>query len=353
MNDKNLFYLHQALDLAKIRRGFCAPNPSVGCVIVRDNEVLATGYHFEAGDPHAEVDALKKIDFSAQGATVYVTLEPCCHQGRTPPCTDSLIKANVKRVVYAYRDPNPVVTGKSEALLKQAGIECEYISVPEIEEFYKSYHHWHQTKRPFVTAKLAVTLDGKIAGVNGEPIKITGADINEFTHQCRKNTDAILTTAKTIIQDNPKLNARIHNSLIPKALYILDTHLSMPLTVQVFETSKSITIFHGPVVTKERQMALSALGARLLAVDLVEEQLNLCKIIDQIGEDGMHDLWVEAGSRCFNSFVANRLANRALIYIAPWVLGDGVLGFSWNMDFRAARVNWQKFDQDVLCEIHW
>lgn len=371
--NRDLVYLSQALELAKIRRGFCAPNPSVGAVIVRDNQVLATGYHFAAGHPHAEVDALKKINNEAEGATIYVTLEPCCHVGKTPPCTDALIKAGIKRVIYGYRDPNPIVAGKGEAKLLAAGIECQSIQLPEIDTFYQSYRHWLQTHKPFVTAKIAMTLDGKIADINGQPIQITGALLGQLTHQSRKESDAILTTVKTIIYDNPQLNVRQQNEVISKPLYLLDSQLNLPLKARIFNTTQSITVFHSETASIERKKALTSLNVRCIAVNedaLISAAaehnpnqgrnepkstlLNLNQVIEFIGKDGIHNLWVEAGGHCFRSFFQQSLLQKALIYISPWAMGAGLSAFSGQtLDFRKGKINWQPYGQDILCEIHW
>jgi diaminohydroxyphosphoribosylaminopyrimidine deaminase/5-amino-6-(5-phosphoribosylamino)uracil reductase len=147
-------YLKQALQLAEIRRGFCAPNPSVGAVVVKNNKVISTGFHFASGAPHAEVDALNKCGDEARGATIYVTLEPCCHWGKTPPCTQLLIDRGIKTVIYGLSDPNPLVAGKGHANLEAANISCEQYTVPEISAFYASYYYWHKTGLPWVTAKI-------------------------------------------------------------------------------------------------------------------------------------------------------------------------------------------------------
>lgn len=347
-------YLQQALDLAKIRRGFCAPNPSVGAVIVKNGEVIATGYHFAAGQPHAEIDALKKINNQAHDATIYVTLEPCCHFGKTPPCTEAIIKSGIKHVIYAYRDPNPVVAGKGEAALLAANIECQQVSLPEIDQFYKSYTYWQQTKKPFITAKIALTLDGKIAGKNNRPIPITEAPLNQYTHLNRKNSDAILTTAKTIIQDDPQLNARYQNETIPKPIYILDSQLTLPLTAQIFETAKSLTLFHAKNPSKDRLQALEALKVRCIPIDTNDSGLRLDQVIDFIGKDGIQDLWIEAGGQCFTTFADQNLLQKALIYIAPQAIGpEGLSAFNAPFDFRTEQIQWQQFGNDVLCEIHW
>jgi diaminohydroxyphosphoribosylaminopyrimidine deaminase/5-amino-6-(5-phosphoribosylamino)uracil reductase len=346
------YYLSLALEQAKQYRGFCAPNPAVGAIIVSEaGELLATGSHKGPGLPHAEIDALSKLEYSTLNATIYVTLEPCCHYGRTPPCTEALIQSGIKRVVYAYRDPNPIVAGNGELALQAAGLLCEHISLSEINDFYKSYHSWHITNKPTITAKIALTLDGKIADENSQPIKITGDQMNAYTHHQRRVHDAILTTAKTIEADNPQLNVRSQNEVFRKPLYVLDTLLTIPLNSKVFTSTKSITLFHSELAPKANKEKLIALGARCIEVKLHLEKLDLTEIVAQIGKDGIHDLWIEAGGKCFSAFVSQQLVHRALIYIAPHSIGDGLSAF--QSDFVAMLLkqekHWEQIGQDVLC----
>lgn len=348
---KTHHYLEQALELAKIRRGFCAPNPSVGAVVVKDNQTIATGYHFAAGHPHAEVEALNKINDVAKDATLYVTLEPCCHrEKKTPPCTDLIIERGIKKVIYAFRDPNPFVAGLGEKTLRDAGIECMQIALPEIDAFYQSYQYWWQTKKPFITAKLAISLDGKIAGANGERISITGAAAQQFTHQQRKQADAILTTAKTIHADNPLLNVRLDNSEYKKPIYILDSELNIPLDAKIFSTAKNITIFH------KKNISSKKINARLIAVDHDDSNLNLTEIIGIIGGDGIHDLWIEAGGNCFSAFTQKHLLHHAFIYVAPKTLGTNAqpaFSTKQNLFKEVKKTSWQSLGDDVACEMWW
>ena len=346
------FYLIQALELAKLRRGFCAPNPAVGAIIILDNQILATGYHFAAGSPHAELDALQKLNQKALGATIYSTLEPCCHWGRTPPCTEALIQAGIKRVVYAYRDPNPIVNGKSTALLHEKGILCQYITVPEIDEFYESYSYWHRYKKPFVTAKIALSLDGKIAGPSGEPIAITGHELQRLTHSFRKKADAILTTVKTIHCDNPQLNIREANQpVIAKPIYILDSQLQLSPTMNIFKTAKSLTVFYEEDSQKQLQKLID-LNVRCIKI---KTGRNLKEVIELIGQDGIHDLWVEAGGKCFSALITQKLIQRALIYMAPCWIGDGQSAFdsTFSFDLADCKIHWQPVGKDALCDIRW
>ncbi len=346
-------FLLQALDLAKIRRGFCAPNPSVGAVIVSETgEVLATGYHLGAGHPHAEADALKKLNGKAPNATIYITLEPCCHFGRTPPCTDAIIQSGIKHVVYGFTDPNPIVSGKSKAILAKANISAEHIAIPEITAFYESYHHWHRTQKPFITAKIALSLNGKIAGENGEPIQFTGPELKEMTYVCRKQSDAILTTAKTIICDDPQMNVR-GAEVIAKPLYILDRELKLPLHAKIFGTAKSITVFHAENAPETQLKKLNEKNVRCIAIDTEQNQLNLTAIIKQIGKDGVHDLWVEAGGACFSALVKQKLAQKLLLYLAPRWIPSGLTAFDKDffLDMSSTTISWQQIGNDAMCQI--
>jgi diaminohydroxyphosphoribosylaminopyrimidine deaminase/5-amino-6-(5-phosphoribosylamino)uracil reductase len=352
----DVIYLRKALELAKIHRGFCAPNPSVGAVIVRAGLVVAAGYHTGPGNAHAELDALRKLpENGARGATIYISLEPCCHFGRTPPCTDAIKKSGISRVVYGFRDPNPLVAGKGEATLNAAGIVCEHIHLSEINNFYNSYQHWHTTKKPFITAKIALSLDGKIAGKNSVPVKITGEPLNELTHYSRKKSDAILTTILTVLQDDPQLNVRSNGQIYAKPLYVLDSQLRMPLSAKVFSTTKSISLFHAKHADPTRIAALTEIGARCTAVDHHANGLDLAQVIEHIGEDGIHDLWIEAGGKCFAAFSSQRLLQRAIIYIGSTWIGNGKSAFDDNFSFNAlqsSNLRWLQFGRDVMCEIN-
>lgn len=352
MNDADLIYLHSALTLAKIQRGFCAPNPSVGAVIVKNNKVIATGFHKGPGSPHAEIAALKKLSAEdAAGSTIYVTLEPCCHYGRTPPCTSSIISAKINRVIYAYSDSNPVVKGNGEKALLDAGIECEKFDVPEINSFYESYSYWHKTKKPFITAKIALTLDGKIASVSGKPLLITGESLKDFTHYSRRINDAILTTATTILQDDPQLNVR-EEEVVAKPIYILDRNLRINSTAKIFSTAKSVTIFYSRNIS-DIINKIDHPNVMYVPISEAHDYLDLDEVISFIGNEGVHDLWVEAGGRFFSSLVSKLLIQIAYIYVAPKWLGKGTPAFSSDIHFDLTTydVQWHQFGKDVVCEV--
>lgn len=346
-------YLNQALTLAELRRGFCAPNPAVGAVVVKEGKIIGQGSHWQAGSPHAEVVALAELSQEeSHQADVYVTLEPCCHFGKTPPCTELLIKRGVRAVYFGFADPNPQVAGKGQAQLRAAGIICEQIASPEIEAFYQSYAYWTKTSRPWVTAKIAVSLDGKIAAAQGKPLAITGPELQQYTHQQRRRSDAILSTARTIACDNPQLNVRLGETL-SKPVYLLDSRLSLALDARIWQTSAKLTLFHGEEIDAQRKKILEESGAICIQISQKCGKLSLIEILDYLGKEGIQDLWVEAGGRCFQAFVKENLVQRALFYIAPKCLGESAYNaFSQEMLLaQGKKVKWWSSGEDGVCEV--
>jgi len=342
-------YLQQALMLAQQRRGFCAPNPSVGALIVKENRIITSGNHAQAGAAHAEVAALEQAQELVTGATLYITLEPCCHWGRTPPCVEAIIENKLGRVVYAYKDPNPLVAGMGAKALEEAGIRCEHVSLTQIDDFYASYAHWQKTQTPFVTAKLALSLDGKIAGPQGEAVSITGEKAQQFTHQQRLISDAILTTAKTVNNDDPQFNVRLDGEVLKKPVYILDRNLILKSDLKIWETAISVTVFYDA-----QKQAPESDSVRYIPIETRAGLLNLDSVIKKIGEDGVHDLWVEAGGQCFQQLVENNLVHQAYVYVAAKVLGtDALPAFTGNTKLfeTAKEITWQACNNDAICHI--
>lgn len=352
------YFLHKALELAKIRQGFCFPNPSVGALLVNQGEIVGQGFHLGAGHAHAEIVALEQAGQRAKGATLYVTLEPCCHTGRTPPCTEALIKAGISKVYYAYCDPNPIINGRGEQALTKSGIACQYLPLEEVDMLYRAYRFWHQFKLPWVTLKLAISLDGKIANKDGRPVTLTGPDLKIFTYQGRKAADGILTTIRTIINDDPALNVRLDGNIFSKPLFILDSELQLPVTAQVLQTCSKVTVFYNQKKASQRQLeTLEHHNVECVAIsDDNNGYLSLKNILYFIGERGLHTLWVEAGGRCFESFIKEKLAQQVYLYIAPQFLGHGKLDAiqkTLKLVQDNAQVCWKNVGQDGVCEISW
>lgn len=350
-------YLTRALELAKTRQGATGSNPAVGAVIVKDDLILAEGYHWGTGHPHAEIEAFAKLTpQQLEGATLYVTLEPCCHFGRTPPCVEAIAKHKIAAVYYGYQDPNPKVAGKGAQFLQNQAISCTHIPLAAITVFYKSYQHWWTTQKPFVIAKLAITLDAKIAHPAGQPATITSQDANNLTHRLRKRANAILTTAKTIIADNPQLNVRLPHQTIAKPIYIIDRHLSTPINAKIFTTAEKLTFFYQSSLPPEKLKPFQDQNAHCIPIEAHNHQLSLTTILTEIGKQGCHELFIEAGGHLFQSLITAHLVNQALIWIAPKLLGpQAIPAFPLKEDIfiAAKKVKWEIFDKDILCKIEY
>lgn len=349
-------YCLQALAQAMHAQGSTAPNPAVGAVVVRADKIIASGYHQGPGCFHAERVALNQLsNDEARGSCVYVTLEPCCHYGRTPPCTDILIEKQVAKVVYCFSDPNPAVAGKSEKILQAAGISVEKHEHVEVNNFYESYAHWWRTGKPWVNAKLAISLDNKTAHIGGRPAILTGQQTNHFTHEKRHAADLILTTIDTVLADNPKLNARIGPNTYPKTVAIIDRNLQLPLDAIVIETAKKIILFFDKAQCLDPSTHPLAAQTNIQLIGLAcdnKQHFILADLVHYLGEQGYHQVWVEAGARFFEALLTASLVNRAYLYIAPILLGvsamPGLQGLSnWLQQVR--QVNWQtSVGQDAI-----
>ena len=328
--ETNQQMLQDALKLAAAYKGCTAPNPAVGAIVVKDGKVVGVGAHKRAGTAHAEVNALAQAGTKAQDATLYVTLEPCCHQGKTPPCTTAIIAAGINRVVYGYQDPNPLMQGQGINKLQQASIACEYHPLREINDFYRSYAYWQQHKTPWLSAKIAVSADNKIAGKGGERVTISGKECNGFTHQQRKQVDAILSTVVTINNDDPQLNVRLNGLVCAKKVYVVDRTLQIKSELQLYQTTESLTIFHQEKLIdtqQQRREQLEDRGIRCISIPVHQNHLDLKVLLQHIGRDGIHHLWVETGSRFFNVLASQTLINEAYIYQAPHCLGEEAYSF--------------------------
>jgi diaminohydroxyphosphoribosylaminopyrimidine deaminase / 5-amino-6-(5-phosphoribosylamino)uracil reductase len=306
-------YMLRALAAAKQFKGFTEPNPAVGAVLVRAGAVVAVGAHRQAGKPHAEVIALQgETDMSE--AVLYVTLEPCCHHGKTPPCTDLIISKGVKQVVFAFYDPNPKVSGNGRAKLEQAGVVCEHLPLPEIDIFYREYAHWVQTKRPWVTVKIAVTADGYIAGKDGAPLAITGEGAHHYTHLRRKHSSALLTSVQTIINDNPAFNSRVDGECIKKPLFVLDRQGRMPGDSRVLETTGPVFRLHDSCLLEDARPVLPSVTN--CAVQAADKGLCLATVLRLVAEQGVHHLWVEVGAELLLALFQQNCVNELVVYVS-------------------------------------
>jgi diaminohydroxyphosphoribosylaminopyrimidine deaminase/5-amino-6-(5-phosphoribosylamino)uracil reductase len=346
------YFMLAALEQAWLGRGNCAPNPSVGAVAVHKDEMIARAWHQGAGTAHAEQLVVAQIPAGLQDVSLYVTLEPCNHWGKTPPCVMAILGHGVSQVIYGFSDPNPIVrANNTPEILRKNGVEALHYPLKEIDAFYQSYHYWTETKRPWVTAKIAQTLDGKIADANRQRRHLSNAECAEFTHQHRLYTDIILTTAKTIVQDNPLLNVRLQGQEKGKCLAIIDSRLSLSKDARIFSSAEHCHIFHDENYTVTNPFP----NCSYYGILAKEGLLDLTSVLKHLGALGYHDIWVEAGGALFSALHREKLVQRTYLYLVPEVLGENtVSAFQGEVCFAAKRaISWQVKSDNVIACLDW
>ncbi|MEG0471060.1 MAG: bifunctional diaminohydroxyphosphoribosylaminopyrimidine deaminase/5-amino-6-(5-phosphoribosylamino)uracil reductase RibD [Solibacillus sp.] len=317
-------YMQLALDLAAGARGNTNPNPLVGAVIVKDGIIVGTGLHRKAGEPHAEVHAFHMAGEHAIGATLYVTLEPCSHFGKTPPCANLVKESGVARVVIAMKDPNPSVAGRGIQLLQDAGIEVEVgLLEQQARRLNERFIHNMVTNRPFVVSKIAMTLDGKIATANGHSQWITGEAARQHVHELRSEMDAILVGVGTILTDNPQLTTRLTNRISKNPIrIILDSKLQTPLSSHVANTTEAKTLLVTSLEADEKKAKnLSTQGVEIIRVGKDERGLKIEEMLSQLYHRGITDILLEGGGMVNASFLRAGLIDQFIVYISPKLLG--------------------------------
>ncbi|WP_236634721.1 bifunctional diaminohydroxyphosphoribosylaminopyrimidine deaminase/5-amino-6-(5-phosphoribosylamino)uracil reductase RibD [Alteribacter lacisalsi] len=319
MNDET--YMKMALGLARPTLGQTSPNPAVGAVLVKNNEIIGMGAHLKAGEPHAERHALSMAGKKAGGAVMYVTLEPCAHFGRTPPCAKALIEAGVAKVVIGAKDPDERVSGRGIRMLKAAGIEVEEgVCEEEALELNRMFFHSVTSRTPYVTLKTASSLDGKIATHKGESKWITGEKAREDVHRLRHTHDAILVGVNTVIADNPSLTVRLPGGGKNPVRIILDNHLRTPADAGMLHDRQApVWIITGENGNKEKKAALEAAGAEVMT--LAGDAVLIEPLLELLGESGIRSLLVEGGGSVNDSFLRSGLFNQIIVYLAPILIG--------------------------------
>lgn len=330
MDDLEL--MREALRQARLGLGRTAPNPPVGAVIAtKEKGLIARGYHHRAGEPHAEAMALQEAGEAARGATLYCTLEPCCHYGRTPPCAEAIIAAGVARVFYAVSDPDLRCAGAGEAALRAAGVEViAGLLAGEVTELYEPYFKHKQTGQPFVTVKLALTLDGKVATATGDSRWITGEESRALVHRWRDETDAVLVGVGTVLADDPQLTARGPKLDDRQPLRVIaDTHARTPATAQVLSAAGDCLVVVGGNASAARVEALRAAGAGVVGGEAGEDgKLNLRALLAQLGRMNIMSVLCEGGPGLAAGLVRAGLMDKARLFYAPKLVGgDGLPAF--------------------------
>lgn len=316
-------WMRRALALAEGGRYTAAPNPLVGCVLVRDNAVVGEGYHRRAGERHAEVSALLEAGPRAGGATAYVTLEPCAHHGRTPPCAEALIGAGVGRVVAAMQDPNPRVAGRGLACLREAGIdvECGLLS-DRAAALNPGFIKRMQTGLPYVRVKMAQSLDGRSALADGTSRWLTGPAARADVQLWRARSQAIVTGIGTVLADDPQLTVRLPQVASQPLRVVLDSGLAMPPQARLLGEPGS-TLVATRSADAQRAAALAAAGAQIVTLPAGAGGIDLGVLLDELGRRQCNEVLVEAGPRLAGAFLAAGLADELVVYIAPHLLGHG------------------------------
>lgn len=321
-------YMSRALELAKKGLGYTSPNPMVGCVVVKDGRIIAEGYHERIGGYHAERNALLSCQEDTNGAELYVTLEPCCHYGKTPPCTEIILEKKIGRVIVGAMDPNPLVAGKGVSILREHGVEVVTGVMEEAcLKLNEVFFHYITTKKPFFIMKYAMTLDGKIAAASKDSKWITGEAARNHVQQLRKQYSGILVGIGTVLADNPMLNVRIEQGVDPIRI-ILDSSLRIPRDSNIVKTAHRIPTI---VVCREEERKknpdwkaqedfLTKAGIKLL-IQPGSGQIDLNWLADALGQEKMDSVLIEGGSHIHGAFLEAGLIDKVCIYIAPKLAG--------------------------------
>jgi diaminohydroxyphosphoribosylaminopyrimidine deaminase / 5-amino-6-(5-phosphoribosylamino)uracil reductase len=356
--NENIF-MQRCLRLALKGAGMVNPNPMVGCIIVRNGKIVGEGFHKKFGGPHAEIFALKHAGKKTKGATLYVSLEPCAHFGKTPPCTDAIIKAGISQVVIASKDPNPLVSGKGIRRLRGAGIQVKVgLLKKEAELLNEKFFKFIKTGLPFVSIKLAQTFDGRIADVAGKSKWITSRTARKEVHHLRNDYDAVLVGANTVRLDNPELTVRFVKGRNPVRV-VVDGRLSLPVSRSIFNTTAAPTWLLTSVkavranIRKVQKLVLR--GVRVLPVSS-GYRINADLILRSLAAEGISSLLIEGGAYTVDGFVNRFLADKLYLFTTPKILGDGLNGFSFKTPrhlqkpIKLITTKVSLFGEDVLTE---
>ncbi|MBI2082564.1 MAG: bifunctional diaminohydroxyphosphoribosylaminopyrimidine deaminase/5-amino-6-(5-phosphoribosylamino)uracil reductase RibD [Deltaproteobacteria bacterium] len=323
-------FMSMALALARRGLGRTSPNPAVGCVIVKKSKVLATGFHKKAGFPHAEIEAIRLHGAKLKGATLYVNLEPCCHLGRTPPCTDAIIRSGIREVIVGMKDPDPKVSGRGLRILRKAGIKVRTgVLQKECEELNEAYLVHRSQRRPFVILKMAMTLDGKV-GRRDRQVRISGREAIQFGHQLRNEVDAILVGRGTVLNDNPRLTTRLEGKKGKNPIRIvLDSKLKLSPKARVFR-----------------------MPGETIVVTAKKGRVDLKDLLKKLAERGIVSLLVEGGAEIWGSFLREKLVDRVILLLSPRILRDGISAPLGQLFSKIQGFKSQKIGSDLLIEIN-
>ncbi len=324
-------YMRRALELAARAEGFTAPNPLVGAVIVKDGHIIGEGYHHKAGEAHAEINALRMAGREAEGAELYVTLEPCCHYGRTPPCSEAIIKAGIRKVYAALRDPNPRVAGGGVAALRASGIEvelgmCEAEARRQNEVFLTNM----KEERVFVALKAAASLDGRTASSGGESKWITGEEARAYVHRLRHRYDALITGIGTVRADDPEMTVRLPGEWKNPVRIVLDESLSIDPAAKILDTRTAPVWLVCAEEDAERASLLREKGVEVFSCPGPDGLIDLSRLLELLFERGLRSALVEAGAGLAGAFLDAELVDKLYLFLAPKLLGGDAAPGIWG-----------------------
>lgn len=325
MTGTDATWMRRALRLAERGRGLASPNPPVGAVVVRDGKVVGEGFHRGPGTAHAEILAIEAAGEATNGATLYLTLEPCTHQGRTPPCAPRVVAAGFARVVVGATDPNPTVDGRGIAALRDAGIDVEAgVLAADAERLIQAFSKHIRTGRPFVTAKMAISLDGRAAAADGSSQWITGPSARRDSHRLRSSADAIVVGVSTVVRDDPKLTVRLRGYRGRQPVrVVVDSSCRTPVDAAVLDDAAPTLVATMDKATEEAVTALRSRGAEVVRLPARDGRVDLASVMEHLGRRGFVEVLVEGGPTVLGDAVERSLVDRFVFYVAPKLLGSG------------------------------
>lgn len=359
MNDE--YFMKKAIKLALKARGLTSPNPLVGAVIVKNNKILATGFHKRAGLAHAEIIALTKAGKKARGAKLYLNLESCCHFGRTPPCVYAILESEIKEVILGTVDPNPMMNGRSIKLLEAHGTKVKTgILAKECQEINQPFFKYITKKLPYVTVKVAQSLDGKIATKVGQSKWITSFAARKYSHNLRRFSDAILVGINTVLKDDPLLNFAGKSAEKRYCKVIIDPELKTPRGARIFsqESAGKVIIAAGDKASGKKKMILERMGAKVLTFAPQKGKIPLKELLKQLAKLEISSLLVEGGGETIGNFFDEKLVDKILFFIAPKiiggrkaissVMGEGIASISEAVNIKGLKI--KRIADDFLLE---
>ena len=347
-------YIELALKLAEKGKGTVSPNPLVGALVVKRGKIIGKGFHKKAGEDHAEIIALKEAGKRAKHGTLYVTLEPCSHWGRTPPCTEAIVKSGVSEVVIGMKDVNPLVGGFY--VLKSRGIKTRIgVLEEEAKKLNEIYVKYMKTKKPFVILKVAATLDGKIATSTGNSKYITSKESRTYVHQLRDEVDAILIGINTLLADNPHLDTRLVSGKEPFKV-IIDTTLRFPMNAQVMKHPDKVIIATTKKAPKKKIKLLQQKGVRIIETPIKKGKVSLEEVMIELGKQEITSVLIEGGNQINSSALREKIVDKILLFTAPRLIGKGIDAFgdlgikTLDQTINLKHMTTKKLGHDILVE---